>query len=49
VRTLLGWLAAAFIAWWIITAPLGAAATAQHIGHLATQAATSLADMIQHL
>lgn len=43
MRKWLPWLLAAFVLWWVITDPHGAAQFARHIGAFISHAGTSLA------
>jgi len=49
LSTVLWWLFIAFIIWFILTQPAGAANLAHSIGHLFTRAANGLASFANHL
>lgn len=44
LKSILGWLALAFVVWWIIEQPDGAAHIVQHIGAFLTSAAHGLSN-----
>ena len=44
VKSVLGWLAIAFVVWWIIEQPNGAAHVVMNIGHWLTSAAHGLSN-----
>ena len=44
VKTILGWLALAFVVWWIIEQPSGAAHVVHNIGAFLTSAAHGLSN-----
>ncbi len=46
MKRVLFWLVIAFVVWWIMTAPDGAAAVVHNVGHLGTQAATGVSKFL---
>jgi hypothetical protein len=49
LRTVLGWLAVAFIIWWIVEDPTGAAHVAHNIGTFLTEAAHGISAFFANL
>ncbi len=49
LKTVLGWLAVAFIVWWIIEDPAGAAHVVRNIGTFLTAAAHGISDFFANL
>jgi hypothetical protein len=49
LKTVLGWLVVAFIVWWIIEDPTGAANVVHNIGHILTSVARGLSSFFASL
>ena len=49
LKTVLGWLAVAFVLWWIITDPTGAAQVVNNIGAFLASAARGIATFFSSL
>jgi hypothetical protein len=49
LKTVLGWLAVAFLIWWIIEAPTGAAHVVHNIGTFLTTAAHGISNFFASL
>ena len=49
VKTILGWLAIAFVVWWIIEAPASAAHVVHNIGAFLTSAAHGLSSFFANI
>ena len=49
VKTILGWLALAFVVWWIIEQPTGAAHVVHNIGAFLTSAAHGLSNFFANI
>jgi hypothetical protein len=49
LKTVLGWLAVAFVIWWIIEDPAGAAHVVHNIGTFLTSAAHGISDFFASL
>jgi hypothetical protein len=49
LKTVIGWLALAFILWWIIVEPASAAAVVKDIGNFLSTAAHGIADFFAAL
>ncbi len=49
LKTILGWLAVAFVVWWIIEDPTGAAHVVHNIGNLLTTAAHGISTFFASL
>ena len=49
LKTVLGWLAVAFLIWWVIEAPSGAAHVVHNIGDFLASAARGISDFFASL
>jgi hypothetical protein len=49
LKTILGWLAVAFVLWWIIEDPAGAAHVVRNIGDFLASAARGISDFFASL